>query len=179
MITLRRLLVWGGLANREWSENRCQLPEWQEDERPGFQHGSQTKSSGSNLPTTLRHTTLMEAARSPWKEVQFTAAITSLTVRVMASRPLQFTILILPKTNNIHRYDDLSQVWYTSTTCPADQGGWLLRSGTTARDLDVFVGTGTTPQSALETAKAVIPGYLSILMSAPRSADRAGSWCKT
>ena len=159
MITLRPALGVG----EAWQTARVVLktdasfPNGKKMSDLAFSMAAKTKSSGSNLPTTLRHTTFDGSSQVTLKEVQFTAAITSLNSTRYGLAPAaihDFNLAKDPTTS--YRYDDLSQVWYTSTTCPADQERMVVEVlETTARDLDVFVGTGTTPQSALETAKAV------------------------
>ncbi len=122
---------------------------------------------GSTFPTELRQNITSPAGEYLFEDQYYANAITSFSnVRYGLAPATIATFDLAQDPTNSLPYDNLAQVWYTVTTCPAGQQRMVVEIlETTSADLDVFVGVGATPHPALEKASSTQPGpweYLNI-----------------
>jgi len=124
--------------------------------------------SGSTLPTELRQT--VDTAQDEYVfEDQYNAtAITALSHNRYGLTPATVvTFDVTEDPTNDKPYDTVAQNWYTVTTCPTNQQRMVVEIlETTSADLDVYVGVGNLPYSALQKAASAEEGpmeYLNII----------------
>ena len=120
---------------------------------------------GSTLPGELRQTITEPTGEYVFEDQYFAKAITSLSnVRygLTPAKTESFTLAQDP--TNDKPYDNLGDVWYTTTTCPSSQQRMVVEIlETTASDLDIYVGLGNTPHVALQKAASTEPGAMEYL----------------
>ena len=124
-------------------------------------------ATGSTLPDELFLTTEAPSGEYVFEEVYYSEAITAFnTTRFGLVPATTHSFEVTQDPTNSDPFDDVSQVWYTTTTCPANQQRMVVEVlETTAADLDVYVGTGNAPVEALLKAYSANAGsaeYLNI-----------------
>lgn len=121
--------------------------------------------AGSTLPQELL-LDIDEASGQYVFEDQYNAksitALSSVRYGLKPAAVVSFELAQDP--SNGDPYDTLSDVWYTTTACPAGSQRLVVEIlESTANDLDVFVGVGNTPHSLLEKASSTEPGPMEYL----------------
>lgn len=153
------------------------FPDGKEISDVAFPLAVKTKTSGSNLPADVRAFTHQATNQLVLDNVQFTGPVTIFTSTVYGLSPAtiyDFQLAKDPVNNN--PYDDLSQIWYTSITCPANQQRMVVEVlETSALDLDIYIGTGSTPQQASEQVRVAAVGALEYL-NIPNPAFSGTCW---
>jgi len=124
-------------------------------------------ASGSTLPGELFLTTQTAEGEYVFEEVYYSEEITAFnTTRFGLVPATTYNFELAEDPTNSDPFDDVSQVWYTTTTCPTNQQRMVVEVlDTTSTDLDVFVGTGNAPVEALLKAYSANAGsaeYLNI-----------------
>ena len=123
--------------------------------------------TGSTLPSELRQTIDSASGGYVFEDQYFVSPITALSnVRYGLTPATVATFSLAQDPTNDNPYDELSQIWYTKTTCPSSQQRMVVEVlDTTSADLDIFVGTGNQPHAALQKAYSAGAGpweYLNI-----------------
>lgn len=130
-----------------------------------FTLAAKAATTGSTLPSELFIDTETASGEYTFEDVYNSEAITAFnTTRfgLVAGTTYMFTLAQDPTRGD--PFDDPTQVWYTTTTCPTNQQRMVVEVlETTATDLDVFVGTGNVPHEAMLKAYAANPGAMEYL----------------
>lgn len=112
-----------------------------------FTTAFKTKVNGSNVPEMIRRQISTPNGQTIIKDVAFTEAITSFNTTRYGLEPAlvnSFTLEEDPTRGD--PYDDLSDVWYTIINCQGNSPRLVVEVlETTAKDLDIYVGTGSIP----------------------------------
>ena len=130
-----------------------------------FTLAAKASMSGSTLPKELRQTITTPTGQYVFEDQYNSNPITALSnVRYgLAPATIASFDLAQDPTNN-NPYDNLADIWYTVTTCPSSQQRMVVEIlETTSADLDIYVGVGNTPVSALEKAYAATAGPMEYL----------------
>lgn len=133
-----------------------------------FSLAVKTKLNGSNLPSEVRQSTGFSTNRITLKDLKFTGPISKFnTTRYGLAPATTFTFDLAKDPTTSSPYDDLSQVWHSSTSCPTNQQRMVVEVlDTYAKDLDIYIGTGDTPSKATEVIASALPGameYINII----------------
>ncbi|HHV06179.1 MAG TPA: S8 family serine peptidase [Anaerolineaceae bacterium] len=130
-----------------------------------FTLAAKAPATGSTLPSELRINTAEASGQYVFEEVYNSEAITAFnTTRFGLTPATTYNFSLAQDPTRGDPFDDVSQVWYTTTTCPTNQQRMVVEVlETTATDLDVFVGTGNTPVEALLKAYSANPGSMEYL----------------
>lgn len=122
-------------------------------------------ATGSTLPGELRIETDQASGQYVFEEVYYSEEITAFNTTRFGLTPAAIHSFELAQDpTNGDPFDDATQVWYTTTTCPPNQQRMVVEVlDTTAKDLDVFVGTGNAPVEALLKAYAANEGAMEYL----------------
>ena len=124
--------------------------------------------SGSTLPTELRQTVDTVQDEYVFEDQYNATAITALSHNRYGLTPATVVAFdVTEDPTNDKPYDTVAQNWYTVTTCPTNQQRMVVEIlETTSADLDVYVGVGNLPHSALQKAASAEEGameYLNII----------------
>lgn len=121
--------------------------------------------SGSTLPSELRQTIETAAGQYVFENQYNATAITALSnVRYGLSPATVVNFNVTEDPTNDLPYDNVAQNWYTVTTCPSNQQRMVVEVlETTSEDLDIYVGLGNVPHSALQKAVSANPGPMEYL----------------
>lgn len=130
-----------------------------------FSMTAKTIASGSTLPKTIREHVTTASGGVTLSELYNASAITALsTVRNGLTPATVFSFTIPADDETGTPYDDLSKVYWTTFACPTQQQRMVIEVlSTTSSDIDLYVGTGTTPTLALQKAKGTTPDALEYL----------------
>lgn len=122
-------------------------------------------STGSTLPGELKIQTTAASGSYVFEEVYYSDPITAFnSTRFGLAAANTYNFELAEDPTNSNPYDNLNQIWFTSTTCPTNQQRMVVEVlETTSLDLDIYVGTGNTPHKNLEKAYAAMPGAMEYL----------------
>lgn len=109
---------------------------------------------GSTLPTELRQTIDTPTGQYVFEDQYSSKAITSFSnVRYGLTPATIASFNLAQDPTNTKPYDVLTDVWYTSMTCPSNQQRMVIEIlDTTSLDLDIYVGAGNKPNASLQKA---------------------------
>lgn len=121
--------------------------------------------TGSTLPAELRQTIDTAEGQYVFEDQYNATAITALSnTRYGLTPATVVTTNVTEDPTNNDPYDSIAQNWYVVTTCPSNQQRMVVEVlETTSLDLDIFVGTGNTPHSALQKAYSAGAGPMEYL----------------
>ncbi len=132
-----------------------------------FTLAAKANMSGSTLPSELRQDIESATGDHVFEDAYYANAITSFNTTRYGMTPAtiyEFTVVQDPTPAD--PYDNKDKVWYTSFSCPKN-GSRLVAEvlESSSPDLDMYMGTGSTPAKLLEKAYSAVGGsmeYISI-----------------
>lgn len=130
-----------------------------------FSLAAKSAVEGSTLPDELRQTITLPTGQYVFEDQYYVDPITSLSnVRYGLTPATVASFKLGQDPTNTNPYDNLTNIWYTVTTCPTNQQRMVVEIlETTSSDLDIFVGVGNTPHPALQKAASTEPGPMEYL----------------
>lgn len=125
---------------------------------------AKSSAEGSTLPDELRQTITLPLGQYVFEEQYYVDPISSLSnVRYGLTPATVASFSLAQDPTNGDPYDDLTDIWYTTTTCPSNQQRMVVEIlETTSLDLDIFVGVGS-PHPSLQKASSTEPGAMEYL----------------
>ncbi len=130
-----------------------------------FTLAAKAAMSGSTLPKELQLDIDTASGQYIFEDQYNAEAITALSnVRYGLTPATVKSFELAQDPTNTDPYDNQDKVWVEKTTCPAGSQRMVVEIlETTANDLDVFVGIGSTPHKLLERASSTEPGPMEYL----------------
>ena len=129
-----------------------------------FSLAAKSAVQGSTLPNELRQTITSATGQYVFEDQYYVNPITALSnVRYGLTPAIVASFDLAQDPTNDNPYDNLADIWYTTTTCPSNQQRMVVEIlETTSQDLDIFVGVGS-PHPALQRASSTEPGAMEYL----------------
>lgn len=133
-----------------------------------FTLAAKSAVTGSTLPSELRETISAPTGNYTFEDQYFANAIPAFnTTRFGLTPATVHTFTVAQDPTPELPYDNRDQNWYTSFSCPTGSQRIVAEIlETTSPDLDIYMGTGSTPSSGLQRAMSADAGsmeYINLL----------------
>jgi subtilisin family serine protease len=156
------------LSGGEWQFGRIKFatdgtfPNGKAISDTAFTLAAKAAVTGSTLPSELRKQIPAASGSHVFEDAYYAEAITAFNTTRYGMAPAtiyEFNVAQDPTPEN--PYDDREQNWYTSFSCPSGTERMVAEIlETTSPDLDIFLGTGSTPAKLLEKATSASGGSM-------------------